>query len=40
MLGLIHLYTTEYDRALSHFRESYKIRISALDPDHIDVLVS
>jgi hypothetical protein len=40
MLGLVYLYNAEYDHALVHFRESYKIRSSALDSDHVDVLVS
>ena len=40
MLGLVHLYTAKYDHALENFRESYKIRASALDSDHVDVLVS
>jgi len=40
MLGIIYLYTAQYDQALSHFRDSMKIRSSVLDSDHSDVLAS
>lgn len=40
MVGLICLYTSDYDGALANFRDSTKLRSSVLDSSHKDVLVS
>lgn len=40
MLGIIYLYSSHYDQALSHFKDSMKIRSNVLDSDHTDVLAS
>jgi hypothetical protein len=40
ILGLIHIYTKNFQSARIEFQAAAKLRESQLDPNHSDVLVS